>query len=124
MVAATIGLSVVTASTPITTATTIGAVNARRPERPAARVTTSSLDRASATLSGATAPTTFQFPEENGTGTRFDPQPNPGVDNAFTEKEFPPDGFFPYAGADDFVMGKLSAADLSVVMEAIAQRRD
>ncbi len=74
-------------------------------------------------FTGATAPTTFPF-RNDGFGGDFQPDANPGVNSDLVEKDFPPGGFFPYASPEDFVFGKLSAQEFSVVMEAIAERRD
>lgn len=73
-------------------------------------------------FNGATVPTTFPFPS-GGYGGDFEPRPNPGVKNDLVQKDFPPGGLFPYASPEDFVFGKLSAQELSVVMEAISERR-
>jgi type II secretory pathway component GspD/PulD (secretin) len=78
----------------------------------------------SGTLTGATMPSTFPFPKDKSGDSEFSPTPNPGrEDVTFEQPEFPPGEFWPYTVADDFVFGKLSAAEFSVVLEALESRR-
>jgi len=78
----------------------------------------------SAELSGAVAPTTFPFPKEGAARTRFSPTPDPGSEKLYIKPPFPEGELFPYANPEDFRFGKLSAAEFSVLMQAISARRN
>jgi type II secretory pathway component GspD/PulD (secretin) len=76
-----------------------------------------------ASLTGAAMPTTLPFPVSRSGDNNYTPA-TPDPDQTIGgEAEFPQDGFWPFAAAEDFVFGKLSAAEFSVVLDALESRR-
>ena len=74
-----------------------------------------------ATAVGATLPTTFPFPKDQGSGP-FTGTPNPNSPIGGGGPAFPPGETFPYVNPSDFKFGKLSFEEFSVAMEILKQQ--
>ena len=70
---------------------------------------------------GATLPTTFPFPKDQGSGV-FTGTPNPNVPIGGGGPAFPPGQTFPYANPADFKFGTLSFQEFSVAMEILKEQ--
>ena len=70
---------------------------------------------------GATLPTTFPFPKDQGSGV-FTGTPNPNVPVGGGGPAFPPGQTFPYANPADFKFGTLSFQEFSVAMEILKEQ--
>ena len=74
-----------------------------------------------ATAVGATLPTTFPFPKDQGSGV-FTGTANPNNQVGGGGPAFPPGETFPYATPSDFKFGKLSFEEFSVAMDILKQQ--
>ena len=74
-----------------------------------------------ASAAGATLPTTFPFPKDQGSGV-LTATPNPNVPVGGTGPAFPPGQTFPYATPSDFKFGKLSFQEFTVAMEILKEQ--
>jgi type II secretory pathway component GspD/PulD (secretin) len=74
-----------------------------------------------ASAAGATLPTTFPFPKDQGSGV-FTGTPNPNSPVGGGGPAFPPGQTFPYATPADFKFGKLSFQEFSVAMEILKEQ--
>ncbi len=74
-----------------------------------------------ASAAGATLPTTFPFPKDQGSGV-FTGTPNPNVPVGGGGPAFPPGQTFPYANSADFKFGKLSFQEFTVAMEILKEQ--
>jgi general secretion pathway protein D len=74
-----------------------------------------------ATAVGATLPTTFPFPKDQGSGV-FTGSANPNNQVGGGGPAFPPGETFPYATPSDFKFGKLSFEEFSVAMDILKQQ--
>ncbi len=70
---------------------------------------------------GATLPTTFPFPKDQGSGV-FTGSANPNNQVGGGGPAFPPGETFPYATPADFKFGKLSFEEFSVAMDILKQQ--
>jgi general secretion pathway protein D len=78
----------------------------------------------SGSVTGAVVPTTFPFPKETSDDTRFSPTPDPGDQRLYIKAPFPEGELFPYASPEDFVFGKVSAGEFSMLLQMLAERRN
>jgi len=74
-----------------------------------------------ASAAGATLPTTFPFPKDQGSGV-LTGTPNPNVPVGGAGPAFPPGQTFPYANSSDFKFGKLSFQEFTVAMEILKEQ--
>jgi type IV pilus assembly protein PilQ len=73
-----------------------------------------------ASAHGATLPTTFPFPKNQGSGD-FTGSPNPNNQVGGVGPAFPPGQTFPYTVPEDYTFGKLSFEEFSVALDILKQ---
>ncbi|HEY6221495.1 MAG TPA: secretin N-terminal domain-containing protein [Candidatus Eisenbacteria bacterium] len=74
-----------------------------------------------ASAAGASLPTTFPFPKDQGSGA-FTGTPNPNTPVGGSGPAFPPGQTFPYSTPADFKFGKLSFQEFTVAMEILKEQ--